>query len=57
MVLVEAGLDWKRLEVQKAHNRCHAKDFPVLSDFFSAQRIRIPPSPAVEKQILELDAE
>ncbi len=33
-MLVEAGLDRKRLEVQKAHNRRHAKDFPVLSGFF-----------------------
>jgi hypothetical protein len=36
MMLVEAGLDWKRLEVQKAHNRRHAKDFPVYRTFFGS---------------------
>jgi hypothetical protein len=33
IALAEAGLDWKRLEAQSAHNKRQTKDFPSFSGF------------------------
>src|SRR6266545_995336 len=34
ITLVEAGLDWKPLEAQSAHNQRQTKDFPSFSGFY-----------------------